>query len=133
MTSLKDYFAKKYAVPEISSSSRCRSTTVLGLKCVSSSLAQQRTWLSSNQSKQLDASSVRTIKNNLIRFVNELRTDDHFQKLFDSAKEMCTEMSLEMPTLPRRKRAPKKMQDYYGQISKDHACESGLNTLRSLI
>ena len=32
MTSLKDYFAKKSAVPEISSSSRCRSTTVFGLK-----------------------------------------------------------------------------------------------------
>ena len=33
-------------------------------------------------------------------------------------------MSLEMPTLPRRKRALKKMRDYYRQINKDHGCET---------
>ena len=37
---------------------------------------------------------------------------------------MRAEMSLEMPTLPRRKRALKKMRDYYRQISKDHGCET---------
>ena len=67
---------------------------------------------------------MRTINNSLIRFLNELGTDDHFQKLFDSAKEIFVEMSLEMSTLLRRKRAPKKMRDYYGQISKYHAFET---------
>ena len=77
-----------------------------------------------NLSSWMPVGTVRTINNSLLRFLNELRTNDRFQKLFDSAKEMRAEMSLEMPTLSRRKHAPKKMRDYYGQIGKDHACET---------
>ena len=57
-------------------------------------------------------------------YLNDLRSDAHFEKLFEDSKALSTDLSLEMPSLPRRKKAPRKMRDYYGQLSKDHACES---------
>ena len=76
------------------------------------------------QSKQLDASTVRVIKDSLLRYLNEMRSDEIFSKLFEDSKTMCSDLSLEQPSLPRRKRAPKKMRDYYGSLSTDHACDT---------
>ena len=83
------------------------------------------------QSKQLDASTVRVIKDSLLRYLNDLRSDAIFLKLFDDSKEMYSDFSLEEPSLPRRQRVPKNMHDYYGSLSKDHACHSTLKLLTS--
>ena len=64
------------------------------------------------------------IKDSLLRYLNDLRSDAIFSKLFDDSKEMCSDLSLEEPSLPRRQRVPKKMHDYYGSLSKDHACDT---------
>ena len=77
------------------------------------------------QSKQLDASAVKTIKSGLLRHLKDMRSDSFFKELYNASKTMCQELEFEPPTLPRRIRAPKKItKDYHGVPNRDHGCDT---------
>jgi hypothetical protein len=99
-------------------------STVFGLKMCLVLFSPVEDMAKQLQSKQLDASLVRTVKQGLLRYLTDLKTDNHFEDLYESSKEMCEEFGLKLPALPRRNRRPKRMEDYYGVPDRDHNCDT---------
>ena len=100
-------------------------STVFGLKMCLLLFSPTENMATQLQSKQLDASAVKTIKSGLLRHLKDMRSDSFFKELYNSSKTMCQELEFEPPTLPRRIRAPKKItKDYHGVPNRDHGCDT---------
>ena len=100
-------------------------STVFGLKMCFILFSVTEEMASKLQSKQIHAGTVRTIRDGLLRYLNDLRTDEHFNKLFNDAKLMCETLDIEMPTLPRRRKTAKKINDYLRTTADtDHVWDS---------
>ena len=98
--------------------------TVFGLRMSLTLFSAVEDMATQLQSKSLDASLVKTVKNGLIRYLQDLRSETHFLEIFKTATEMCEDLGLQLPVLPRRKRMPKRLEDYVGVRNPDHGCET---------
>ena len=72
------------------------------------------------QSKDITASTVNRVKDGLIRFLHDLRRDEHFKKLFENAVNKAKELNIEGPSLPRQRKR-RNIHSYFGNSNQDSA------------
>ena len=71
--------------------------------------------------KTLDAGKVKNVKNSIIRYLNDIRSEAHFVKIYDESKDMSEELELEQIELPA---FPKTWYIVGSNFSKDHGCST---------
>ena len=102
-------------------------STVFGLYAAQSVFAPSEEMAKKLQSTELDAGTVKLLKDSLKNYLLKLRSDEHFQVIYDKAVKKCKECDLDNPVLPRSKRVPKRLHDYFGkhgEKSTDHVWKS---------
>ena len=102
-------------------------STVFGLYASLSLFAPAEEMAKKLQSTDLDAGTVKLLKDTLQNYLLNLRTDENFQVVYDKAVKKCRECGLEDPVLPRRKRVPRRLDGYFtksGEMNTNHVWKS---------
>lgn len=88
-------------------------STVLGMFVCHRVFAPIEEMAKSLQSKDITASAVRTLCNGLLRYLKDMRTNEYFKNIYDSAISMCIKLKLGQPELPRQRKTTKRIGDFY--------------------
>ena len=102
-------------------------STIFGLYAALSVFAPAEEMAKKLQSTDLDAGTVKLLKESLKNYLLDMRSEKHFQIVYNKAIEKCHECGLQDPVLPRRKRVPKRLDGYFsksGETNTDHFWKS---------
>ena len=89
--------------------------TLFGLRMCLSIFSPVEQFAKQLQTKNITAQTVLNIKNSLSRHLSDMRSAEYFEKLYNKCLKEAAEHDIGMPadSLPRQRRAPKKLNDYY--------------------
>ena len=89
-------------------------STLFGLRMCLAVFAPVEEFAKQLQSKDICVQTVVFIKTSLTRFLTEMRSDEHFQRLYSQCVNEAADKNIGTPkdSLPRRRRAPKRLDDY---------------------
>ena len=106
--------------------------TVLGLQICLKVFSPCEEMANSLQAKDIDARTVTTLRNGLIRYLTSMRTEDAFDRVYREAASCCKDLDLGSPSLPRKRRRQRKIGDYLRVTSAatDHEWDSPLQYYR---
>ena len=96
-------------------------STVFGLYAALSLFAPAEEMAKKLQSTDLDAGTVKLLKDSLKSYLLKLRSAENFQVVYDKAVKKCRECDLEDPVLPRRKRVPRRLDGYFSKSGEKDA------------
>ena len=92
-------------------------STVFGLFAAISLFAPAEEMAKKLQSTDLDAGTVKVLKDTLKNYLLSLRSDENFQLVYKRTVDKCKQYDLEEPVLPRQRKVPRRIDGFYAESS----------------